>query len=305
MRMAQGGNKRALAAEERDWRLVRSLLQPGERLRARVAVRFPDQRNAGGHAFVTDQRIMLEYHEKVLSVALVYLAFVGRPSGRGAGDFVVEAVVPDGPGAGRFATPMRIRDTDAFHDFFPTLLDAARAVGAQPEVDAGWGDDAEIAGAPPARRAAAPRPAAPQVTPAEVPSEEVVTRALTDLLHVDEAVVVAVDMVHSFGTDPVRVIATERRLVVVDGSLLWAAPTDKVKLVDVGGARTHLRVLAEMLDDWRVLGGRRIAVDPTEERRVVFRVADDQRGYDLLHEHLTQHAGEVIASWPQQPGDTG
>jgi hypothetical protein len=298
VRMARGSSKRVLAAESRDWMLVRSLLQPGERLRARVAVRFPEQRNAAGHAFLTDQRIMFEYHEKVLSVALVYLVFVGRPPRTAMGDFLIEAIVPDGPGAGRFATSMRIRDIDAFHDFFPTLLDAARAVGAQPEVDANWDDDP----APAPTRAAAPR-STPSAARGDDPSAEAVQRALTALLLPEEDVVAAVGMVHNFGTDRVWVLGTDRRLVVVDGPLIWAALLADVKLVVVGDARTHLRVLAKSLDDWRVLGGRRIAVDPAEERRLVLRVGSDSPGYDLLHDHLARYAG-VIESWPHQTGGT-
>ncbi len=303
-RLAQRADKRALAAESRDWQLVRSVLQPAERLRARVAVRFPDERNAAGHTFVTDQRVMFEFHERVVSVGLVYLVFVGRPSS-GPGDFLIDAVVPDGPGAGRFATTMRIRDTEAFHDFFPTLLDATRALGAQPEVDASWG-------APPSRAAAArePRPApqpapspAPAAAPAGGPSDDVVLQTLTTLLRPDETVLVQVDMVHNFGSEWVRVLATERRLLVVDGSVVWVALLSEVTLVGVGGAGTHLRLLAESLDDWRVLGGRRIAVDPAEQRRLVVRVAADEDGYRRLHDHLERHAAATVPAWPRAGED--
>ena len=82
---------RAIAAESRDWLLVKSVVQPGERPRARVAVRFPQEGNAAGFAFVTDQRIIFEVRERVTAVALAYVVFAGRPIGPSLGDFVVTA----------------------------------------------------------------------------------------------------------------------------------------------------------------------------------------------------------------------
>ena len=48
---------RAVAAESRDWLLVKSVMQPGERQRARVAVRFPHEGNAtrGDVSFIENQ----------------------------------------------------------------------------------------------------------------------------------------------------------------------------------------------------------------------------------------------------------
>lgn len=66
---------RAIAAESRDWLLVKSVMQPGERPRARVAVRFPHESNAAGFAFVTDQRVIFEARERVTAVALPYVVF--------------------------------------------------------------------------------------------------------------------------------------------------------------------------------------------------------------------------------------
>jgi hypothetical protein len=167
----EGG--RATASESRDWLMVKSVMHPGERARARVAVRFPHEGNAAGYAFVTDQRVMFAFLERVVSVNLPYVVRLGRPAGPTLGDFEVVAQMP-GPHAGYVATTMRVRDHNAFHGFFPTLLDAVRANGAQPEVDASWGGDLDERSLP---------------VPDEAPSSQVMDRALARFMKDRERIV--------------------------------------------------------------------------------------------------------------------
>ncbi|MGH3367138.1 MAG: hypothetical protein ACRDOY_08045 [Nocardioidaceae bacterium] len=108
------------------------------------------------------------------AVALAYVVFAGRPIEPRLGDFVVTARTAGGPSAGELTTTMRIRDAEAFHDFFPTLLDAARAAGALPEVDASWGGDVPRSPVPRRAETAEPLPT------------EVVDRALAAFLDDDE-----------------------------------------------------------------------------------------------------------------------
>lgn len=276
-------DRRATAAESRDWLLVKSLMQPGERSRARVAVRFPNEGNAAGHAFVTDQRLLFAFHERVIAVNLAYVVFAGRPSEPSLGDFVVEAQMPDGNAASRFPTAMRVRDRKAFHDFFPTLLDAVRATGAHPRVDANWGGEEQ-----------APAPAAAQSRPDALPPE-VVDTALAKFMEDGERIVLAAEMVHDVGGWPVTVIVTQQRLVVVDGHLIWATPLGSTR--PIAGDRTHLRVLAEVVSDSVVLSGGLSTVKPGA-RRLALRSPDDPQACHRLHMHLLEHGGGVLTDWP-------
>ena len=162
-RMAHDRNSRSIAAETRDWLLVKSLLQPGEVQWARVAVKFPHEGNAAGHAFLTDRRVMFEFHERVFSVNLAVVTFIGVPPPPSLGDFAIDALVP----GSSYSTTMKIRDKDAFHDFVPTLDYAARAAGAQVNVDASWGGE-YTAGNPatPGNAYGRPAPASYGVAPA-------------------------------------------------------------------------------------------------------------------------------------------
>ncbi|WP_141779048.1 hypothetical protein [Nocardioides albertanoniae] len=160
--MAHDRHSRAIATETRDWLLVKSLLQPGEVQWSRVAVKFPHEGNASGHAFLTDRRVMFEFHERVFSVNLAVVTFIGVPPPPSLGDFIIEALVP----GSSYSTTMKIRDKDAFHDFFPTLDYAARAAGAQLNVDASWGGEFTGGGNAYGR----PAPASYGVAPAPGPS---------------------------------------------------------------------------------------------------------------------------------------
>ena len=259
---------RAINAESRDWLLVKSVMQPGERARARTAVRFPQEGNAGGFAFVTDQRVIFEVRERVTAVGLSYVVFVGRPVDPRLGDFVVTARTPSG---GEITTTMRIRDTDAFHDFFPTLLVAARAAGALPEVDTSWGGEA-----PPSEQGRAET--------AEPLPTEVVDRALTIFMADDERIAFAEELVCRAG-GPVTVLVTQRRLVVVESRLIWATPLERTKVVEAAGSGLEVSLLAETVSDSVVLGGGLPTVGPGE-RRLTLRSDADPAAGARLHDHL-------------------
>ena len=235
---------RAIAAETRDWLLVKSVMRPGERPRARVAVRFPNEGNAAGFAFVTDQRIIFEARERVTAVALAYVTFAGRPIEPRLGDFVVTARTADGPSAGELTTTMRIRDAKAFHDFFPTLLDAARDAGALLEVDTGWGGEVSR-----------PRPLVPRsAETAEPLPTEVVDRALATFMEDHERIAFAAELVCRAGGQ-VTVLVTQRRLVVVESRLIWATPLERTKVAKAAGSALEVYLLAEIVTDSLVLGG--------------------------------------------------
>jgi len=261
--------------------LVKSVMQPGERARARVAVRFPHEGNAAGFAFVTDQRVLFEFREKVVAVALAYVSFVGRPEGPSLGDFVVTARTPAGPVGGEFTTTMKIRDADAFHGFFPTLLDAVRAAGALPDVDAGWGGEPGRVPSPRAEEPAEPLPA------------EVVDRALATFMADGERIATAEEMVCDATGGPVTLMLTQRRFVVVESQLIWAAPLRRTKLVDAATDTRSVCVLAEEVTDSLVLGGGLAAVDPGE-RRMTLRPAADGLAGVRLRAHLLERGGGLV-----------
>lgn len=205
-------------------------------------MRFPHEGNAAGFAFVTDQRVIFEVRERVTAVALAYVVFAGRPIDRSLGDFVVTAKTAGGPSSGEVTTTMRIRDAEAFHDFFPTLLDAARAAGALPEVDASWGGEV-------------PRPAVPATTETAEPlPTEVVDRALATFIDDDERTEFAVEMQCDAGAK-VTVLVTQRRLVVIESRLIWATRLEHTKLIETDDSDPEARLLAETVSDSLVLGG--------------------------------------------------
>jgi hypothetical protein len=259
---------RAIAAESRDWLLVKSVMQPGERPRARVAVRFPHEGNAAGFAFVTDQRVIFEARERVTAVVLAYVVFAGRPNEPRLGDFVVTARTPSG---GEHTTAMRVRDTEAFHDFFPTMLDAARAAGALPEVDTSWGGEAAR---PPVRRRA---------ETAEPLPTEVLDRALATFMEDDERIAFAAEMVCGV-SGGVTVLVTQRRLVVVESRLIWATPLERTRVAAAGGSGSEVWLLAETVTDSLVLGGGVASV--AGERRLTLRSYDDPAAGERLHAQL-------------------
>jgi hypothetical protein len=275
---------RAIAAESRDWLRVKSVMQPGERQRARVAVRFPHEGNAAGFAFVTDQRVIFEARERVTAVALAYVVFAGRPIEPRLGDFVVTARTPGGPSGGELTTTMRIRDPEAFHDFYPTLLDAARAAGALPEVDASWGGDVPRSPEPGRAEAAEPLPT------------EVVDRALATFMGDDERIGFAAELVCG-GGGGVTVLVTQRRLVVVEPRLIWATPLERTKVVGAGGSALEACLLAESVSDSLVLGGGLASVDPGERRMTLWSDADPAAGA-RLHEHLRASGAGLLEAWP-------
>jgi hypothetical protein len=276
---------RAIAAESRDWLLVKSVLQPGERARARVAVRFPREGNAAGFGFVTDQRVIFEVRERVTAVALAYVVFAGRSSDPGLGDFVVTARTSGGPSGGEVTTAMRIRDAEAFHDFFPTLLDAARAAGALPEVDASWGGEES-------------RPRGPRrVETAEPLPTEVVDRALATFMDDGERIGFAAELVCAAGGGRVTVLVTQRRLVVVESQLIWASPLERTNVVEAGGRGLEVWLLAETVTDSVVLGGGLASVD-RGERRLTLRSDADPAAGARLHEHLRAGGAGLLTAWP-------
>jgi hypothetical protein len=279
---AATGRGRALAAESRDWLKVKSVLQVGERQRARVAVRFPYEGNAAGFAFVTDQRVIFEVRERVTAVALAYVVFVGRPDDPRLGDFVIAARTAGGPSSGEVTTTMRIRDTEAFHDFFPTLLDAARATGALPEVDASWGGEAARPPVPRRAEAAEPLPT------------EVVDRALATFMADDERIGFAAELVCDAG-GRVTVLVTQRRLVVIESRLIWATPLERTKVVQAGPLEVCL--LAEAVTDSLVLGGGLASVGPGEQRLTLRSDADPTAGV-RLHEQLRASGVGLLEAWP-------
>jgi hypothetical protein len=278
---------RAIAAESRDWLLVKSVMQPGERPRARVAVRFPQEGNAAGFAFVTDRRVIFEARERVTTVALAYLVFAGRPIEPSLGDFAVTVRTTGGPSGGEFTTTMRIRDAEAFHDFFPTLLDAARAAGALPDVDTSWGGDR-------------PRPSAPRrAETAEPLPTEVVDRALATFMEGDERIAFAAELVCRAG-DPVTVLVTQRRLVVIESRLIWATPLERTKVAEGGGNAgnaVEVYLLAEIVTDSLVLGGGLASIEPGERRMRLRSDADPAAGAHL-HAQLRTGGAGPLQSWP-------
>ncbi|MGW0231768.1 hypothetical protein ACWDWO_25965 [Actinopolymorpha singaporensis] len=275
---------RAIAAESRDWLRVKSVLQPGERQRARVAVRFPHEGNAAGFAFVTDQRVIFESRERVTAVALAYVVFVGRPIGPSLGDFVVTVRTAGGPSGGEFTTTMRIRDREAFHGFFPTLLDAARAAGALPEVDTSWGGEAVRAPVPDEAVSAEPLPA------------EVVDRALATFMGDDERIEFAAELVCRAG-EPVTVLVTRRRLVVVESRLIWATPLVRTRVAARGGSTPEVCLLAEVLTDHLVLGGG-VASVHSGKRQLTLRPDNDQDACVRLHANLRAGGAGQLEGWP-------
>jgi len=275
---------RAIAAESRDWLLVKSVLQPGERQRARVSVRFPYEGNAAGFAFVTDQRVIFEVRERVTAVALAYVVFAGRPADPRLGDFVVTARTSGGPSGGEVSTTMRVRDADAFHDFFPTLLDAARAAGALPEVDASW--EGEAPRSPVPRR---PETAEPLPT-------EVVDRALATFMGDDERIAFAAELACDAG-GRVTVLVTQRRLVVIESRLIWATPLERTKLVAGGGSPLEVCLLAETVTDSLVLSGGLASVGPGEQRLTLRSDADPAAGA-RLYEQLRLAGAAQLEGWP-------
>lgn len=275
---------RSIAAESRDWLLVKSVVQPGERPRARVAVRFPHEGNAAGFAFVTDRRVIFEFRERVTAVALAWVAFAGRPTGPSLGDFVVTARTPGGPVGGELTTTMRIRDAEAFHDFFPTLLDAARAAGALPEVDTSWGGEAPRPPEPPRPEAATPLPT------------EVVDRALATFMEDGELIAYAAELVCAAG-GRVTVLVTQRRLVVVESRLIWATPLERTKVLAADGSSPEVCVLAETVTDSLVLGGGLASVGPGQ-RRMTLRPETDPAAGEHLRAHLRASGAGEVDGWP-------
>lgn len=262
---------RGIAAETRDWLLVKSVLQPGERKRARVAVRFPHERNAAGFAFVTDRRVIFEARERVTAVALAYIIFAGRPAEPSLGDFAITARTPGGPAGGEYTTTMRIRDAEAFHDFFPTLLDAAQAAGALPDVDTSWdGDGARgrVSGG---------------VETGEPLASEVVERALATFMEDDEQTVFSAELVCDGGR--VTVLVTQWRLVVIESQLIWATPLERTKVGDLGGRGLEVSLLAETVSDSQLVGRGVGSVDPGE-RRLTLRADDDPAAASRFRAYL-------------------
>ena len=275
---------RAIAAESRDWLLVKSVMQPGERPRARVAVRFPHEGNAAGFAFVTDRRVIFEARERVTAVALAYVVFAGRPIDPRVGDFVVTARTAGGPSGGELTTTMRIRDANAFHDFFPTLLDAARAAGALPEADTSWGG--EVPRSPVSRRAETAEP---------LPTE-VVDSALATFMEDDERIAFAAELLcRTAGR--VTVLVTQWRLVVVESRLIWGTPIERTKVAEAGGNALQVCLLAEIVTESLVLGGGLASVDPGERRLTLRSDADPAAGV-RLHAHLRAGGAGPLEAWP-------
>ena len=275
---------RAIAAESRDWLLLKSVLQPGERPRARVAVRFPHEGNAAGFAFVTDQRVLFEARERVTAVALPFIVFAGRPAEPSLGDFVITARTPGGPSGGEYTTTMRVRDAAAFHDFFPTLLDAARATGALPQVDTSWSGEV-----------AAPVPA-PQPESLEPLPPDLVDRALARFMEDGERIVFAAELASETGA-PVTVLVTQRRLVVVESRLIWASPLERTSLIDDAGPASAVGLLAEKVTDSLVLEGGLATVGPGQ-RRLVLRPRSDPAAGVQLREHLRGRGVALLGAWP-------
>ena len=350
-RMAHDPNSRAIASETRDWLLVKSLLQPGEVQWARVAVKFPHEGSASGHAFLTDRRVMFEFHERVFSVNLAVLTFIGVPPPPSLGDFIIEALVP----GSSYSTTMKIRDKDAFHDFFPTLDYAARAAGAQVSVDASWGGEYGSGNAygqpaptnygvaptpgsypPPgtsypnsgsfypnqgpygtntgsygqapntgAQRAVGSGPYAGQQSAQQRAREEAalieanLAHALPAFLHEGESILAGADMIQNMTDVEMKVMATESRLIVVEGNILWACPLEHTHVIYAGGERSHLRLLAERVTETMALTPGPPTANPADGRRLVLRTLRDAAAGEHLHNHLTTNGGQVFDAWPE------
>ena len=276
---------RAVAAESRDWLRVKSVIQPGERQRARVAVRFPHEGNAAGFAFVTDQRVIFEARERVTAVALAYVVFAGRPRGPSLGDFVVTARTAGGPSGGELPTTMRSGEGAAYPDCGPPVGAAARAAGALPEVDTSWG-------------AETPRPPVPRsAEPAKPLPTEVVDRALGTFMEDDERIGFAAELVCVAAGGPVTVLVTQRRLVVIESRLIWATPLERTKVVGAGQSALEACLLAETVTDSLVLGGGLAAVDPGEQR-LTLRSDADPGAAGRLCAHLRAGGAGLLEAWP-------
>ncbi|MBO0708687.1 MAG: hypothetical protein J2P44_10010 [Candidatus Dormibacteraeota bacterium] len=295
-RMARSPGDRSLSREQRDWLLVRSVLQPGERPWSRVAVRFPEQNNVPGHLFLTDRRLLFEYREMVLSIDLGYIDYLGPPTSPSRADFAVQAIAPDSYGGSRFGMLIKVKDTETFHDFFPTLLALARALGAQPHVDPRW----DGAGAP--APAAAPAPVADVATgrraPAERHPEAVEERALGRLLRPDETVVITAEMIHHVGGAPVTLLVTNERLVVVDASVVWATGLGHVRVIDGGVAMTQLRLLVTSVDDAIAVATGNPPARTIGTQRLVLHARDNAYDTEQVRRYLAQHGGGVLPAWP-------
>lgn len=182
---------------------------------------------------------------------------------------------------------MRIRDAEAFHDFFPTLLDAARAAGALPEVDTSWGG--EVPRSPVPRRAETAETAEPLAT-------DVIDRALATFMEDDERIAYAAELVCA-ASGPVTALVTQRRLVLVESRQIWATPLERTKLVEAGGSAGEVCLLAETVTDSLVLGGGLASVDPGE-RRLTLRSDADPAAGGRLHAQLRVRGAALLAAWP-------
>ncbi|MEI7054792.1 hypothetical protein WBG06_03145 [Nocardioides sp. CCNWLW239] len=347
--MAHDPHSRAIASESRDWLLVKSLLQPGEVQWVRVAVKFPHEGGASGHAFLTDRRVMFEFHERVFSVNLAVVTFIGVPPPPSLGDFIIEALVP----GSSYSTTMKIRDKDAFHDFFPTLDYAARAAGAQLNVDASWGGEygaGNVATPAPNSYGVAPAPGsypnpgsyypntgsyypnqgpygtntgsygqapntgtqravgsgygAPQSAQQRAREEAALVEAnlahaLPAFLHEGESIVAGADMIQNMTDVEMKVMATESRLIVVEGNILWASPLEQTHVIYAGGERSHLRLLAERVTETMALTPGPPTANPSDRRRLVLRTLRDVAAGEQLHNHLTTNGGQVFDAWPE------
>ena len=343
-RMAHDRNSRAIASESRDWLLVKSLLQPGEVQWARVSVKFPHEGNAAGHAFLTDRRVMFEFHERVFSVNLAVVTFIGVPPPPSLGDFIIEALVP----GSSYSTTMKIRDKDAFHDFFPTLDYAARAAGAQLNVDTNWGGEFNASNTQgrvnPNAYGVAPAPGSypnpgsyyPNQGPygtntgayGQAPStgayravgntpyggqqggqrareeaavvEANLPQALPAFLREGESILTGADMIQNMTDVEMKVMATQSRLIVVEGNILWATPLEYVHVIYAGGERSHLRLLADRVTETMAVTQGPPTANPTDQRRLVLRTLHDAAAGEQLHNHLTTNGGQVYDAWPDQ-----
>jgi hypothetical protein len=177
---------------------------------------------------------------------------------------------------------MRIRDAEAFHNFFPTLLDAARAAGALPDVDTDWGGEASRRRVPRGAETAEPLPT------------EVVDRALATFMGDDERIAFAAELVCG---GPVTVLVTQRRLVVVETRLIWATPLERTKVVEAGWSALEVCLLAETVTDSLVLGGGLASVDHGERRLKLRSDADPDAGA-RLQEHLREVGVGLLEGWP-------
>jgi hypothetical protein len=179
---------------------------------------------------------------------------------------------------------MRVRDAEAFHDFFPTLLDAARASGALPEVDTTWGGEVT-------------QPSPPRTAePLEPLPTEVVDRALATFMEDDERIAFAAEMVCRAGGQ-VTLLVTQRRLVVIESRLIWASPIVRTSVFDADGSALEVGLLAETVTDSLVLGGGLASVDPGERRLTLWSDGDPAAGAHLLA-HLRAGGAGLLEAWP-------